>query len=186
MILKFRATIPQSKIFYKVYAVKGDMNLFDFNAFILGDLGFAPDQMVMFEGYDEKGALCGEYGLFDMGDGAMDSVSFNSLVEKGQTEIRYFYDMRNNRYIKLVFEGEESSLTSGIFPMLLDEKGHAPEQFSTTYEDYEAVQNLVPHPYGPAKDEDLDDDEEDDDDEDEDEDGDGDDEDGAEIYDENE
>ena len=184
MILKFRATIPQSKIFYKVYAVKGDMNLFDFNAFILGDLGFAPDQMVMFEGYDEKGALCGEYGLFDMGDGAMDSVSFNSLVEKGQTEIRYFYDMRNNRYIKLVFEGEESSLTSGIFPMLLDEKGHAPEQFSTTYEDYEAVQNLVPHPYGPAKDEDLDDDEEDDDDEDEDEDGD--DEDGAEIYDENE
>ena len=184
MILKFRATIPQSKIFYKVYAVKGDMNLFDFNAFILGDLGFAPDQMVMFEGYDEKGALCGEYGLFDMGDGAMDSVSFNSLVEKGQTEIRYFYDMRNNRYIKLMFEGEESSLTSGIFPMLLDEKGHAPEQFSTTYEDYEAVQNLVPHPYGPAKDEDLDDDEEDDDDEDEDEDGD--DEDGAEIYDENE
>lgn len=188
MILKFRATIPQSKIFYKVYAVKGDMNLFDFNAFILGDLGFAPDQMVMFEGYDEKGALCGEYGLFDMGDGAIDSVSFNSLVEKGQTEIRYFYDMRNSRYIKLVFEGEESSLTSGIFPMLLDEKGHAPEQFSTTYEDYEAVQNLVPHPYGPAKDEDLDDDEEDDDDEDEDEDedGDGDDEDGAEIYDENE
>ena len=186
MILKFRATIPQSKIFYKVYAVKGDMNLFDFNAFILGDLGFAPDQMVMFEGYDEKGALCGEYGLFDMGDGAMDSVSFNSLVEKGQTEIRYFYDMRNNRYIKLVFEGEESRLTSGIFPMLLDEKGHAPEQFSTTYEDYEAVQNLVPHPYGPAKDEDLDDDEEDDDDEDEDDDEDGDDEDGAEIYDENE
>lgn len=185
MILKFRATIPQSKIFYKVYAVKGDMNLFDFNAFILGDLGFAPDQMVMFEGYDEKGALCGEYGLFDMGDGAMDSVSFNSLVEKGQTEIRYFYDMRNNRYIKLVFEGEESSLTSGIFPMLLDEKGHAPEQFSTTYEDYEAVQNLVPHPYGPAKDEDLDDDDEEDDD-DEDEDEDGDDEDGAEIYDENE
>lgn len=186
MILKFRATIPQSKIFYKVYAVKGDMNLFDFNAFILGDLGFAPDQMVMFEGYDEKGALCGEYGLFDMGDGAMDSVSFNSLVKKGQTEIRYFYDMRNNRYIKLVFEGEESSLTSGIFPMLLDEKGHAPEQFSTTYEDYEAVQNLVPHPYGPAKDEDLEDDEEDDDDEDEDDDEDGDDEDGAEIYDENE
>lgn len=185
MILKFRATIPQSKIFYKVYAVKGDMNLFDFNAFILGDLGFAPDQMVMFEGYDEKGALCGEYGLFDMGDGAMDSVSFNSLVEKGQTEIRYFYDMRNNRYIKLVFEGEESSLTSGIFPMLLDEKGHAPEQFSTTYEDYEAVQNLVPHPYGPAKDEDLEDDDDDNDD-DEDDDEDGDDEDGAEIFDENE
>ena len=184
MILRFRATIPQSKIFYKVYAVKGDMNLFDFNAFILGDLGFAPDQMVMFEGYDEKGALCGEYGLFDMGDGAMDSVSFISLVEKGQIEIRYFYDMRNNRYIKLVFEGEETGLTSGIFPMLLEEKGHAPEQFSTTYEDYEAVQNLIPHPSGPAKDEDLDDDEEDDDDEDDEEDSD--DEDGAEIYDENE
>lgn len=181
MILRFRATIPQSKIFYKVYAVKGDMNLFDFNAFILGDLGFAPDQMVIFEGYDEKGVLCGEYGLFDMGDGAMDSVSFGSLVEKGQTEIRYFYDMRNNRYIKLVFEGEETGLTSGIFPMLLDEKGHAPEQFSTSYEDYEAVQNLIPLPSGPAKDEDLDD--EDDDDEEDDEE---DDEDGVEIYDEDE
>lgn len=178
MILRFRATIPQSKIFYKVYAVRGDMNLFDFNTFILGDLGFAPDQMVLFEGYDQEGNLCGEYGLFDMGDGAMDSTTFESLARNGQTELHYFYDMRNNRYIKLVLEGEESSSISGIYPCLLEEKGHGPEQFSTAYEDYEAIQTIIPRAAGPVEDDDLDGGDGNDEDEDDEVD-----EDGEEIYD---
>ena len=179
MILKFRATIPQSKIFYRIYAVEGSMNLFDFNTFILGDLGFAPDQMVLFEGYDESGKLCGEYGLFDMGDGSMDRISFEKLAKDGQTELHYIYDMRNDRYIRLVLEGQEALPLSTLLPCLLEEKGHAPEQFSVAYEDYEAVQTIVPKASAPVGDEDLDDDDDDDEEED-------DDEEGEEIYDENE
>lgn len=85
MVYQFRATIPESKIFYRVYEIKGEMTLFKFNSFIIDDLGFSPDQMVLFEGYDEKGALDGEYGLFDLGDGAMDTVTFDDVVGKGET-----------------------------------------------------------------------------------------------------
>ncbi len=176
MILRFRATIPQSKIFYKVYAVDGGMDLFDFNTFILGDLGFAPDQMVLFEGYDGGGKLCGEYGLFDMGDGSMDKITFEKLARKGQTELHYIYDMRNDRYIRLVMEGEETLPPTTLLPCLLEEKGHAPEQFSVAYEDYEAVQTIIPKASASVEDEDFDD-------EDDEEDGD---EEGEEIYDENE
>lgn len=166
MVLRIRATFPQSKVFYKIYAVKDEMNLFAFNRFILNDLGFAPDQMVSFEGYDQTGALCSEYGLFDLGDGSMDQVTFASIIAKGEVEVRYLFDMRNDRYIKLVFEGEEPASVLNTYPCLLEEKGHAPDQFSTAYEDYEAVPAPgAPHPV-PVDDEDFDDDDDDEDDED--------------------
>ena len=92
MVYTFRATIPESKVFYRVYEIKGDMTLFRFNSFITDNLGFSPDQMVMFEGYDEKGALCSEYGLFDMGDGAMDTVTFDKVLERGETELHFVFD----------------------------------------------------------------------------------------------
>lgn len=167
MVIRIRATFPQSKVFYKVYAVKAEMTLFSFNSFIINDLGFSPDQMVLYEGYDETGKCSSEYGLFDLGDGSMDTVTFSKLVEKGETRLHYVFDMRNDRYILLTVEGEDDSVPERVCPRLMDEKGHAPEQFSVAYEDYEAVQaSGVPHPV-PADDEDLEDDEEDDEDDDE-------------------
>ena len=87
MIFKYKATIPESKTFVREYEVKSDMNLFKFNSFILNDLGFAPDQMVIFRGIDANGVLCSEYGLFDLGDGSMDKVTFADVVAKGETEL---------------------------------------------------------------------------------------------------
>jgi len=139
MILKIRATIPQSKVFFKLYAVKEEMNLFAFNSFITSDLGFSPDQMVCYEGYDETGALKSEYAMFDMGDGSMDQINFSAIIAKEEVEVHYVYDLRNNRYIKLVFEGEEHGVDEKICPCLLEEKGHGPDQFNTKYEDYEAM-----------------------------------------------
>ena len=170
MVLQFRATIPESKVFYRVYEIKGDMTLFKFNSFIIDNLGFPPDQMVMFEGYDEKGTLCSEYGLFDMGDGAMDTVTFEKVLQRGETELHYLFDLRNDRYIKLVYEGEVSYLPMRAYPALVEEKGQNPDQFRARFEEDPAVPKF--HPVRgldkfAALDDDLDDlDDEDEDDED--------------------
>lgn len=169
MVYQFRATIPESKIFFRVYEIKGEMTLFKFNSFIVDDLGFSPDQMVLYEGYDEAGKLCSEYGLIDLGDGAMDTVTFDSVVQRGETELHYLFDLRNDRYIRLVLEGETSFSPLRVYPCLIDEKGQNPDQFRARYEEAPPVPKL--HPFrdssvmGDLDDEDLDDEDEDDEDE---------------------
>ena len=168
MVYQFRATIPESKIFYRVYEIKGEMTLFKFNSFIIDDLGFSPDQMVLFEGYDEKGALDGEYGLFDLGDGAMDTVTFDDVVGKGETELHYLFDMRNGRYIKLVFEGEVPFSPLRVYPELMEEKGQNPDQFRARFEEEPTVPKLHPFRQGSVPDDDIDPDDDDLDDDDDD------------------
>ncbi len=188
MVYTFRATIPESKVFYRVYEIKGDMTLFRFNSFITDNLGFSPDQMVMFEGYDEKGALCSEYGLFDMGDGAMDTVTFDKVLERGETELHFVFDLRNDRYIRLVYEGETGYLPMRAYPALVEEKGQNPDQFRARFEEEPAIPKL--HPVRDDKfaalDDDLDDLDDLDDEEDEDDDKMFDDGEGEELYDEGE
>lgn len=169
MVYQFRATIPESKIFFRVYEVKGEMTLFRFNNFITDDLGFSPDQIVLFEGYDAQGTLCSEYGLFDLGDGAMDTVTFDQVVARGETELHYVFDMRNNRFLKIILEGEVPYSPMRSYPHLLTENGQNPDQFRARFEEAPPTPKL--HPYGTpvaaADDEDLDDlddDEEEDDD----------------------
>ena len=144
MVYQFRATIPESKVFYRVYEIKGDMTLFRFNSFITDNLGFSPDQMVLFEGCDAKGVLCSEYGLFDMGDGAMDTVTFDKVLERGEVELHYLFDLRNDRYIKLVYEGEADYLPMRAYPALVEEKGQNPDQFHARFEEEPVVP--VAHP----------------------------------------
>lgn len=158
MVYQFRATIPESKVFYRVYEIKGDMTLFRFNSFITDNLGFSPDQMVIFEGYDEKGAFCSEYGLFDMGDGAMDTVTFDRVVARGETELHFVFDLRNDRYLRLVLEGEAAYLPMRAYPALVEEKGQNPDQFRARFEAEPVVSK--PHPVPDDELDDLDDDDE--------------------------
>ena len=188
MVYQFRATIPESKVFYRVYEIKGDMTLFRFNSYIVDNLGFSPDQMVIFEGYDEKGSLCSEYGLFDMGDGAMDTITFDKVLERGENELHYVFDLRNDRYIKLVYEGETSYLPMRAYPALVEKKGQNPDQFHIRIEEEPVVPKLRPAvglDKFAALDDEFDDDLEDDEDE-EDDDKIFDDGEGEELYDEGE
>ena len=183
MVYQFRATIPESKIFFRVYEIKGETTLFKFTSFINDDLGFSPDQMVLYEGYDEHGELSSEYGMIDLGDGAMDTVTFDKVLKRGETELRYLFDMRNNRYIRLVLEGEAEFSPLRIYPCLVDEKGQNPDQFRPRFEEEPAVPKLHPFrdPKAALEDDDLDDEDLDDDDDDDD-----DDEDDDKIFDEEE
>lgn len=173
MILRYKATIGENKLFTRVYDIKGEMNLFKFNQFVVNDLGFAPDQMILFEGYDSQGRMTGEYGLFDMGDGSMDRVTFEQTLAKEESELHFVFDMRNDRWLKLEYVGEGDFSPMRAYPYLVEEKGSAPDQFKKT------VEEVVPvaKPLG----DDFDDDDFDDEDSEEDSDDET-----EEIYDENE
>lgn len=137
MIYKFRASIPGSKVFMREYEVEGNSTLYEFNEFLVNDLGFSPDQMVVFKGIDKSGEERSEYGLFDMGDGSMDEVTVERAVTKRkEVELHYLFDLRRSRYIKLDFIEILQEQPRISYPRLVAEKGRNPEQFSKTYEDF--------------------------------------------------
>ena len=166
MIYKIKATVPVSKVFMREFAVRSDMNLFRFNRYILGELCFSTDQMVIYKAYDAKGNCTAQYGLFDLGDGSLDKVTFADVVAKGQVTIELIYDLRSKRKINLVLEGEIPEERRLSYPCIIAEKGHNPGQFADKYEDY-LYENPV-RGYKPSLDDvDIDDDDDDDEEEEE-------------------
>lgn len=142
------------------WAVRADMNLFRFNRFILGELCFSTDQMVIYKAYDANGKCTGQYGLFDLGDGTLDKITFADVVSREQVHIELIYDLRSKRMINLYLEGEIEEEPRRSYPLLLAEKGHNPGQFADKYEDY-LYENPVRGAGAPAIDYDDDEDDED-------------------------
>ena len=163
-IYKVRATIPVSKVFVREWAVRADMNLFRFNRFILGELCFSTDQMVIYKAYDAAGNCTGQYGLFDLGDGTLDRICFADIAKREQVRFELVYDLRSKRTINLYIDGEMEEDPRGSYPMLIAEKGHNPGQFADKYEDY-LYENPVRGAGAPIMDdEDFEDDDDEDDD----------------------
>ncbi len=181
MVYRFRATIPESKIFFRVYEIKGETTLFKLNSFLMGDLGFSPDQIVLFETFDPAGGQVARYGFFDLGDGSMDKVTVGDLVAAEPGSVHYLFDLRNERFIILSYEGEVEQMPYMTYPVLVEEKGQAPDQFTFRFEEPEPEHQRKPSLSDPD-----DDDFDDEDDADEDEDDGDEDEDGKEIFDESE
>jgi hypothetical protein len=136
-VYKYRASIPGSKVFMREYEIKGGTSLYDLHEYLLSDLGFSPDQMVIFRGLDASDRVRSEYGLFDMGDGSMDEISVGDLLEKKETALLYVFDLHKDRCIKLVFEGEVNESPRASYPRLVAEKGRNPEQFAKGYDDFD-------------------------------------------------
>lgn len=143
MIYKYKATIPGSKVFLREYEIKGETSLYSFHEFLLNDLGFAPDQMVVFRGLDDKEKVLSEYGLFDMGDGTMDTVTLTKTVSKGEVNLLYVFDLRKDRVIKLTFAEEVEPSFRASYPRLVAEKGRNPEQFAKGYDDFDQFTDPV-------------------------------------------
>ena len=171
MLYRVHVTLPESKIFFRDYAVKAEMNLFAFHAFLANQYGFDPDQMVYFESRDAAGARQGRYCLFDLGDGAMDAVTFADLAAREAAEIRYIFEMHTRRYLMITLVGEADFNPREVYPALLDGKGENPDQFSR-YVDPEPYVVIKPsRAVGDDDDDDLDDEDDDEEENDGDEDG---------------
>ncbi len=142
-VYRYRASIPGSKVFMREYEIKGDTTLYDLHEYLLNDMGFSPDQMVMFRGFDASGKVGGEYGLFDMGDGSMDEINIDDLLAKKEHTVHYVFDLHKDRCIKLVFEQEVSESPRASYPRLVAEKGRNPDQFAKSYDDFDQFMEPV-------------------------------------------
>jgi len=129
MIYRYKATLPHSKNFIRVYEVKANTTLYAFHLFLQNDLSFSPDQQVFFKSYDAAGHPVRECGLFDTGFGAMDQVHLRTLQEKGEETLHYVFDVFKKRYLVLHFEGIEDEQLRKTYPRTIMEKGGNPDQF---------------------------------------------------------
>ena len=124
------------------YEAKSSSTLYSLNLFLQDDLGFAPDQRVMFRALSADNRVKKEYGLFDLGDGAMDEVTLELIREQGFPYLEYVYDMFKGRCIIMEFISEEEFLARRSYPRLVAEKGHNPDQFSDNYDDFEHLMDM--------------------------------------------
>ncbi len=121
------------------YEVKGSSSLYSFSIYLINDLGFAPDQLVVFRALDKNGKVKKEFGLFDLGDGTMDSVTIEKLVNQGLGTLEYVYDMFKDRTLLLEVLSKEEMFPKRSYPRLIAEKGKNPDQFSDNYDDFEQM-----------------------------------------------
>jgi hypothetical protein len=139
MVCRYKATIEGNKIFMREYEIKENTTLYVLHIYLQNDLGFAPDQMVMFRGLDKTNKVKGEYGLFDLGDGSMDRVTLGKTLSKGEIKLQYVYDLYSDRFLILEYLSEEEELARRSYPRLTAERGKNPDQFSDNYDDFEQM-----------------------------------------------
>lgn len=121
------------------YEVKQESSLYALHLYLLNDLSFAPDQIVLFRVLDEDKKISKEYGLFDLGAGTMDSVKLQNLYNGDALFLEYLYDPFRKRSIHLELIGVEEENRRESYPRLVAEKGKNPDQFSDNWDDLEQL-----------------------------------------------
>lgn len=191
MALRYRVSLAGLKGFARVYDLKPTTTLYEFHKLLRSELEFPQDQLIQFKALDADGGLVARYGLFDLGAGAVDTVTFKQTVAKGIASFVYFYDVANRKSVIITYEGEVADVPGALYPLLVETKGPVPAEFENGYVAYEDLpddQKHLRNLKAASDDDDFDDDDDDDDDDldDLDDDADGHDEDGEELYDEDE
>lgn len=188
MALRYRVSLAGLKGFARVYDLKPTTTLYEFHKLLRSELEFPQDQLIQFKALDADGGLVARYGLFDLGAGAVDTVTFKQTVAKGIASFVYFYDVANRKSVIITYEGEVADVPGALYPLLVETKGPVPAEFENGYVAYEDLpddQKHLRNLKAVSDDDDFDDDDDDDLDDDDD-DADGHDEDGEELYDEDE
>lgn len=188
MALRYRVSLAGLKGFARVYDLKPTTTLYEFHKLLRSELEFPQDQLIQFKALDADGGLVARFGLFDLGAGAVDTVTFKQTVAKGIASFVYFYDVANRKSVIITYEGEVADVPGALYPLLVETKGPVPAEFENGYVAYEDLpddQKHLRNLKAVSDDDDFDDDDDDDLDDDDD-DADGHDEDGEELYDEDE
>lgn len=134
MVYRFKATLRSNKQFQREYEIRPSSTLYEFHNFLVMDLAFAPDQLVMFRASDRNGAVRSQYGLFDMGDGTIDNITLQDCEQKGEVIFEYVYDIFNRRSIILELVSHQEESAKFEYPRLVSEKGTKPDQFSSEHD----------------------------------------------------
>ena len=94
---------------------------------------FPQDQLILFKAFDASGAVVARYGLFDLGNGAVDDITVADIVKKGIKSFVYFYDVTNKKSVNISFEGAVPEASAKSCPVLADFKGPNPIEFENGY-----------------------------------------------------
>lgn len=194
MSYKVRVTLSGIKGFFRVYQINGETTLYTLHKQMRSDMEFPQDQLILFKALSAGGQVLARYGLFDLGDGAVDDITMAAAVKKGIASFVYFYDVTSKKSVNVAIEEEVPGSVSST--SIIDSKGPNPIDFENGYVAFEDLPDDKRHLPGEGSEKkkskladifniDLDDLDDEDDDEDEDEDDEKD-EDTEEIYDEDE
>lgn len=174
MALLYRVTLTGIKGFYRVYKINGASTLYSLHRQLQSDLEFPLDQLILFKALDEQGNVVARYGLFDLGEGAVDDVSMDETRKKGIVSFVYFYDVASKKSVNITFDGETPEAAPS--PTIVEAKGPNPIEFEKGYVAFEDLPDEKRHLPGEERkrskleellDIHLDDDEDDEDDEEE-------------------
>lgn len=137
MILKYRVSLPGIKGFARVYEVKDSTTLYSLHKQMRADMDFPQDQLVLFKAMDEKGTVSSRYGIFNLGAGTIDSVTFGQTLKKGEETFYYFYDTTNVKSVILSYEETVEERKGVVYPVLVESKGPNPVEFENGYVAFE-------------------------------------------------
>jgi len=149
MTYKYRVTLSGIKGFFRVYKINSENTLYSFHKQLRADLEFPADQLILFKGLDEAGAVVGRYGLFDLGSGAVDQITMSKSVKAGIVSFVYFYDVTNRKSVNITFEGEIPDACKS--PEIIESKGPLPIEFENGYVAFEDLPDEKRHLPGEGK-----------------------------------
>jgi hypothetical protein len=110
--------------------------LYDFKRFIVSELDFDDSQQSVFHLLDGNNQKTQSYSLFDLGYGAMDTVTLEDIIDNKKTEkLLYTFDFFNDRSLLIQFLGEVEELPRVYYPVVFFSKGDAPGQFFQKIDD---------------------------------------------------
>ena len=165
MILKYRVSLPNIKGFARIYEVKDTGSLYGLHKQMRADMDFPQDQLVLFKAFDAIGEVSARYGIFDLGSGTIDEVTFADCRKKGENKFIYFYDTTNVKSVIITYEGEGELRSGVLYPLLVEQKGPDPIEFENGYVAFEDLpDDKKKDPEDDDDDDDFDDDVESDDD----------------------
>jgi hypothetical protein len=129
MIYRLKITAVFPKDFLRMVEIKASQTLYTLHEHLQNDLGYAPDQMIVFRILNKKGEEKNQYGLFDMGSGSIDTLTLEELKNRNELHMQYVFDMRNNRFLHIECIEEDEASPRRAYPLTADEKGLPPDQF---------------------------------------------------------
>ena len=186
MSVKLKISLPGIKGFLRLYSAAAQTTLYTVHNKLRADLEFPQDQLILFKALGAAENVVARWGLFDIGDGAVEDISLRAALDKGVTHFVYFYDVSNRKSVLIDICEDDSPAPRSGKVLLLETKGPVPQEFENGYvalEDLPVEKQKLP---GDDDDFDLDDDIDLDEEDEEDEEDEAGDEDGEEIFDENE
>lgn len=137
MVYSFKVTLTGIKGFYRIYHLNGGNTLYSFHKQMRADMEFPQDQLILFKAFDNAGSVLARYGLFDLGNGAVDDITVEQVVKKGITSFTYFYDVTNKKSVNISYEGILEDVPAVDSPVLADIKGPNPIDFENGYVAFE-------------------------------------------------